>query len=183
MIRNLVVRSVLPVAVLGAVLAGCTSTPGTPTPETTGAATATTGGATSPTTSGAAAGDGLADFDVCAELEGVASALGLTEIERKGAQDCEARYAGRIGVRVKAQPELGVEEFVPGSDSKISDLPLGGHRAKLVTAPLTTSSCAVTIEVTPSSRVDVVSSSPATQEQACEAATKVATAVEPKLPK
>jgi hypothetical protein len=180
--RNLVVRSLLPVAVLGAVLAGCSGTAGTPTPETTGTTAAPTEDTGSSTTSSAPAGDSLADFDTCEALEGVASELGLTRVEKARENSCEARYAERIGVRVIAYPELGVDDFVPGANTQISDLPLGSHKAKRATAPTTDSSCAIVIEITSSSRVDVVGSSPSTQEQACEAATKVATAIEPKLP-
>ncbi|MFT7836201.1 DUF3558 family protein [Saccharothrix sp. BKS2] len=180
MTSKLVVRSALPIVLLGAVLAGCSGTPGTPSPETTGTAP-TQDGPTSTTTS-APAGAALADFDACAELERIAPELGLTQVEEQGDRDCQARYDGRVGVRVKAWPELGTDEYVGGSASEISDVTVGGHRAKRITAPVTTSSCAITIEITPTSRVDVLSSSPATQEQACEAATKVATAIEPQLP-
>ncbi|QQQ76174.1 DUF3558 family protein [Saccharothrix sp. 6-C] len=179
--RNPVVRSVLSAAVLGLVLAGCSDTPGTPTAATTTTATATED--TDPTTTSAAAGGDLADFDPCAELEAVASSLGVTEVEEDGVQECKGRYAGTISVRVKAFPELGVEDYVPGPNSKISGLPIGGHQAKRVTAPASSSSCAVTVAITSSSRVDFVASANASLDEACEAATKVATAVEPKLPK
>lgn len=182
MTRNLVVRSVVSIAVLGAVLTGCSGTSGTARPETTGAATTATED-TAPTTTSAPTAAGLADFDACGELEGVASQLGLTSIEEDGTQECKARYAGNVAVRVKAFPELGIEEYVPGPSSQVSDVPLGSHKAKRITAPSSSSSCAVTVEISSSSRVDFVASANASLDQACEAATKVATAVEPKLPK
>ncbi|WP_447004706.1 hypothetical protein ACRAKI_34845 [Saccharothrix isguenensis] len=109
--------------------------------------------------------------------------LGLTEIKEDGVKECVARYGGKLVVRIKAFPELGIADYVPGPNSQISDLPLGGHKAKRVTAPASSSSCAVTIEITPSSRVDVIGSANASLDEACDAATKVATAIEPKLPK
>ncbi|WP_206745048.1 DUF3558 domain-containing protein [Saccharothrix sp. CB00851] len=179
---NLVARSVLAVAVFGAVLAGCSNTPGSPVPETTGATTSAAGDAGSTTTS-APAGDSLADFDACGQLEGVASELGLTAITEDGVRQCKARYAGTVGVLVKAFPELSIEEYVPGANSQITDFPMESHKAKRVTAPASSSSCAVTIEITSSSRVDVVSSARASLDEACDAAAKVATAIEPRLPK
>jgi hypothetical protein len=72
-----------------------------------------------------------------------------------------------------------------GPSSKASDISIGSHKARKVGAPGggTTSSCAVTIEITSKSRLDVVASANASQDEACDAATKLATAVEPKLPK
>ena len=61
--------------------------------------------------------------------------------------------------------------------------PIGSRKAKLVKAPSTKSSCLVAIEVTSTSRVDVGASANASLAEACDAATKVATAIEPKLPK
>lgn len=182
MTGNLVIRALLSVTVLGAVLAGCSDTAGTPSPETTGTTAAPTGDAGTSTTTSAPTGDSLANFDACEALRGVASELGLTRIEEAKAGGCEARHAERTAVRVIPFPELGVEDFVPGPNTQLSDFPMSGHKAKRATAPTTDSSCAIVIEITSSSRVDVAASSPSTQEQACEAATKVATAIEPNLP-
>lgn len=182
--RNLVIRSVLPIAVLGLALAACTSTEGG-NPTAGGSATTTTksSGKTTTTTS-PGGGDSLADFDPCAEMNAVASQLSLVKVEKDGTQECIARWGQTTTVvRVKAFPELGIADYVPGASSKITDTSIGTHKAKKVTAPASSTSCAVTVEVTPKSRVDFVGAATSSQEEACDAAEKLAKAIEPKLPK
>ncbi|NUT54332.1 MAG: hypothetical protein HOV94_44645 [Saccharothrix sp.] len=180
MIKRLSTRVVLAVAVLGAVAAGCgdggttgTATPG-PTTTTTGKAS---GGTT--TTKPSAGGDALADFDSCEALNSVAAQLKLTEIEPDG-EACDAEFSATTSVTVKGQPSLKIDEAV---GKELSDITVGSRRAKLVKAPSSASSCLVTVEVTESSRVDVGASANASLDEACDAATKVATAIEPELPK
>lgn len=183
--RNLVIRSILPIAVLGVVLAGCadkqggTPTAGSDTPATTGTSAKPT------TTSPSGTGADLESFDACAAVQAAAGQLPLTEIEPAGKQSCDAEWGTTVSVGVKAYPTLGVADFVPGSSSQVSDITIGSHKARKVTAPGggTNSSCAVTIEITAKSRVDIVATANASQEEACDAAQKLAEAIEPKLPK
>ncbi|MBP2339625.1 hypothetical protein JOF41_005803 [Saccharothrix coeruleofusca] len=181
--RSPLIRSVLPIVVLGLVLVGCSQEePGAPQPTRGAAPESETAGRT--TTATTSLGGGLlADFDPCVEMNAVAAQVGLTAIEEDGTQECKGRYAGTVSVRVKAFPELGIEDYVPGGSSEISEIALGAHKAKRVTKPASSTSCAVTVEVTTSSRVDVVASANASLDEACKAATDVAAAVEPKLPK
>lgn len=183
--RNLVIRSILSIAVAGLALAGCTSTEGG-NPTAAGGATTTTkdSGKTTTATSPAGGGDSLADFDPCAEMNAVAGQLSLGNIEKDGTQECAARWGQTTtAVRVKAFPELGIADYVPGASSTITDITIGKHKAKKVTAPSSSTSCAVTVEVTSKSRVDFVGAATSSQQEACDAAQKLAEAIEPKLPK
>ncbi|MFI9813024.1 DUF3558 family protein [Saccharothrix variisporea] len=176
------IRSLLPLAVLGVVLAGCSAKEGgTATPGSTAATT--TGTSAKPTTTSAGGGDGLASFDPCAAMKAAAGQVPLTDVENDGKQECKAQYGSTVSVRVKAFPSLGIADVVGGANSKFTEIPVGNHKGRRVTAPVSDSSCAVAIEITPKSRVDVVASANASQDEACDAATKVATAIEPKLPK
>ncbi|MFI9813020.1 DUF3558 family protein [Saccharothrix variisporea] len=177
-------RSILTIAAAALLLAGCTSKePGDPTARSTATTTAASGQST--TTSKPSSGDNLlADYDPCDELNAIASQVSLTEIEEDGRQECKARWGQTTTVvRVKAFPELGIGEIVGGANSKFTDLSIGSHKARKVTAPSSSTSCAVTVEVSAKSRVDVVASATSSQDEACDAAQKVATAIEPKLPK
>ncbi|CAL9668861.1 hypothetical protein SUDANB95_07344 [Actinosynnema sp. ALI-1.44] len=178
------IRSILPIAVLGVVLAGCsekqggTPTAGSDTPTTTGTSAKPT------TTSSSGTGGDLASFDVCAAMQAAAGQFPLTEIEPDGKrQSCNAEWGTSATVGVTAYPTLGVADFVPGPSSQFSDITVGSHKARKVTAPGSASSCAVTIEITSKSRVDVVAIANASQDEACDAAQKLAEAIEPKLPK
>lgn len=177
MITGLSTRVVLALTVLGAVATGC-STGGTATP---GATTTTSTKETSETTTTKApsGGDSLADFDTCGALNSAAAQLNLTEIEADG-KACDAEFSATTSVTIKAQPELAIGAAV---GKELSDITVGSRKAKLVKAPSSESSCLVAIEVTSTSRVDVGASANASQAEACDAATKVATAIEPKLPK
>ena len=180
MIKGLSTRVVLALTVLGAVAAGCT-TGGTPTPGPTGSTSTEQTSKTTTSTKPSAGGDALADFDPCAVLNSVAAQLNLTEIEEEGGDTCLAHYSSTVSFSLSAHPELGIEDAV--SSGEKSDIPVGSRKGKLVKSPTTKSSCLVAIEVTPTSRVDVGASANASLDEACEAATKVAEAIEPKLPK
>lgn len=180
MIKGLSARVALSLAVLGAVATGC-STGGTATPEPTSKPVAT--GETSKgttTTKPAGGGDALADFDPCEALNAVASQLNLTNIEATDDKECLADYSATVSIGFTKQPELAIGDAVGGEKSNID---IGSRNAVLVKTPTTKSSCLVTVEVTPTSRVDVAASADASLDEACDAATQVATAVEPKLPK
>lgn len=180
MIKGLSARVVLSLTVLGAVVTGCT-TDGTATPgPTTSATTEQTATGTTATTKPSGGGDSLADFDSCEVLNSVAAQLNLTEVEEESRGACGAVASPGSGVTIKAQPELAIADAV--GDGKKSDISIGPRKARLVEAPGTNKSCLVAVEVGPTSRVDVVASS-RSLETSCELVTKVATAIEPKLPK
>lgn len=179
MIKGLSTRVVLALTVLGAVATGCT-TGGTATPGPTGSTSTERTSKATTSTKPSTGGDTLADFDPCAVLNSVAAQLNLTEIEKEGGDTCLANYSSTVSFSLAAHPDLGIEEAVGGEKS---DIPVGSRKGKLVKTPTTKSSCLVAIEVTPTSRVDVGASANASLDEACEAATKIATAVEPKLPK
>ncbi|ONI82402.1 hypothetical protein ALI22I_40610 [Saccharothrix sp. ALI-22-I] len=173
-------RVVLSLAVLGAVVTGCT-TGGTATPGSTGSTTTDQASKTTTSAKPSDAGDSLADFDSCAALNSVASQLNLSNIEEVDEKECGADYSATVSFGLTKQPELAIGDAV--GDGKKSDISVGSHKAKLVEAPGSRTSCLVAVEVGPTSRVDVIASSNNSLEAACEAATKVATAIEPKLPK
>ncbi|MEV8444136.1 DUF3558 family protein [Actinosynnema sp. NPDC051121] len=177
MIKVLSARVVLVSAVLGLVVTGCT-TEGTPTPGAGSATTEKTVETTTTSTKASGSGDTLADFDACETLKSAAG-LQLTEIEADG-QACDAEFSATTSVTVKGQPSLKIDDAV---GKERSDITVGSRKAKLVKAPSSESSCLVAIEVTATSRVDVGASANASQAEACEAATKVAEAIAPKLPK
>jgi hypothetical protein len=184
LISSSVTRCVLPLAVVGLALVGCsTGETGNPSAETKTTTSAANTSEKPTSSSTPASGSSLAAYKPCDELTSVAGPLGLTGIEEDGTQECKARYPSTVAVRVKAFPQLGIKDYVPGASSEISDVPVGSHKAKRVTKPASSTSCAITIEVSSTSRVDVVASANASLDEACEAANKVATAIEPKLPK
>lgn len=173
MIGGLRTRAVVPLAVLGAV--GCSSAE--PGEARAGATGPTSTERPSETTT--AVGDPLADFDSCEVLNSVAAQLNLTEVEADG-QACGAEFSATASVSIKAEPDLAIGEAVGRT---VSDISVGPRKGKLAEAPASSSSCLVAVEVTPTSRVDVAASADASLQEACDAATKVATAIEPKLPR
>lgn len=175
-------RLVLPLALLGLALAGCgTGTGGTPSPATT--TTTATSKASPTTTSGGSSSGSLASFDTCKALQDVASQFSLTDIEEEGTQQCGAQFSPTVGVGLKAWPSKGIADATGAGNQKISDISIGSRKAKLIERGASDTLCAVAVEVTKSSRVDVIASANASLAEACDAAQKVATAIEPKLPK
>ncbi|MGM1061073.1 hypothetical protein [Saccharothrix sp. Mg75] len=172
-------RVLLAFAVVAAVATGCTTEePGDPTPG--GTASSTTGNAVETTTSTpATGGDVFAGFDACDVLESVAGQVSLTEIEPDG-DACDAILGTTNAVSLKPEPDLKIDEAV-GKD--VSSISVGSRDAKLVKAPASDTSCLVAIEVTPTDRVDIASSDNTSLDKACDAATRVANAIEPTLPK
>lgn len=183
MIRSSATRLVLPLVVFGVVVSGCsTNEPGTPSPGTN-TATSASETDTPPTSTSAGSGASLATYKPCDELNAVASQLGLTSIAEDGTQECKARYATTVAVRVKAFRDIGLDKVEGGPNAVFSDTSVGSRKAKLVKKAFSDSACAVALQVTANSRVDVVASANISLDEACDAATKVATAIEPKLPK
>ncbi len=177
------IRSVLPIAVVGLVLAGCTSkTPGEA--SSSGGATTTTTSAAPTTTSASSGGDKLANFDPCAELNAVASQFSLTRVEKKSAEHCAARWGQTTtAVGIIVFPSLGVTDVVPGANTTTTDTKVGSRQTKRLEKATTTTDCAFAVEVTPKSRVDFFASTTGSSSEACDVAKQLAEAVEPKLPK
>ncbi|MFD5828488.1 DUF3558 family protein [Lentzea sp. NPDC060358] len=170
-------RVVLPVVVLGFALTGCSS-------HEPGKATA---GDSPPTTSGSApapssGSSGIAAVEPCSLLKSEDMAkLGLTPAERVDANSCQWRTPDRTLVRLNTYPALGMKDIVPGPQSELSDLEVGTHKAKLIKKSLTSTACAMSIELTSSSRVDI-NATGMKLEATCPAVQIVAEAIEPNLP-
>ena len=107
--------------------------------------------------------------------------LNLSNLEKADEKECGAEFPSRGYLALRKQPELAIADAV--GDGKKSDIPIGSHKARVVEAPASKNSCLVTVEVAPTSRVDVTAVSNTSGADACEVATKVVTAIEPKLPK
>ncbi|MFC5058061.1 DUF3558 family protein [Saccharothrix xinjiangensis] len=175
-------RPVLVLSLAALALVGCsTNEPGNPTSGTTTDA-ATTSKGSSPTTTSAAGGSPLADFDPCAEMEALSGQLNLTGIEEDGSQECFARYSSEVGVIAKVFLDLPLDEAGKGPNAEVSDTSVNGREAKLVRRAASDTACAVAIGVG-SDRFDIVASANASLDQACDAATTLAEALEPQLPK
>lgn len=174
-------RTVSSIVLVGLALTSCSGEAGNPSAETT-TTTTTTRSAVETTSSSSESGSSLAGFKPCPVLESIASQLGLTEIEEADSSSCDAVYSDSVSVRLDVYPDQGLADYSPGPNSVISDTNVGTRKAKLVEKALTSSSCAVAVEVSASSRVDIAASADASLDEACRAATDVATAVEPKLP-
>ncbi|RKT51526.1 subtilisin inhibitor-like [Saccharothrix australiensis] len=184
--RNPVIRSVLPIAVVGLVLAGCTTKdPGSATPGGGSTSTTTkTSEKSTATSEPSGGGDKLARFDACAELNAVASRFSLSRVEKDGARGCTARWGQTTtAVGVKAFPEVGLSGATGGSSARISDTTVGSRKAKRVEAGLTDVSCLIAVEVNATSRVDFYATSTTSVEESCDTAKQLAEAIEPKLPK
>lgn len=107
--------------------------------------------------------------------------LGLgdgTEEKVGRARSCQWQKSGSHATTVGIFDDLGLKDVVSKSETK--PLTMGKHKAVQATGGA--SSCAVAIEVTESSRVDVLSAANGDVEKACEFAKQAAKLVEPKLP-
>ncbi len=113
----------------------------------------------------------------------MAGQVPLTEIEKEGSTGCGARYGTTVSLGLKTFLDIGLKEVSGGSNAEFSDTTIGSRKAKLVKKAYSDSACAVAIEVSATSRVDVVASANISLDEACAAANAVATAIEPKLPK
>jgi hypothetical protein len=175
------------VAALGGVLLGCAGKEvGSPQPQSTASVGSTPPDQTSTMTSvsrSSSNDDSISNLDACGLLtDAEVAQLGLTNVQKGGVSGCDAKYPERVTVGITVRPSLGLGDFQLGQFAKPFDISLGKHKAKRVEGAVSKSSCAVAIAVTEKSRVDVFASSNADPQQACDAAMKVATAVEPKLP-
>lgn len=179
MIKGLSARVVLPLVLLGAVATGCT-TGGTATPGTT-ASTSTDRTSETTSTKPSSGGSSLADFDTCEALNAVAPQLGLTEIVPDD-DECDAEFNATTSVKLTARPDQSIAD-VATTTGQLSDTKVGARKARLLKGSTTDESCLIAVEVGSKSRVDIAGSSNNSQADSCDAVTKVATAIEPKLPK
>ncbi|WP_158847023.1 DUF3558 family protein [Saccharothrix deserti] len=166
--------------VFGAVATGCT-TGGTATPGTTGS-TPTEQTSDTTSTKPSTGGGSLADFDTCGALNAVAPQLNLTEITPDDADKCDAEFSPTTSVALQIWPDKGLADVVT-TTGEVSSTTVGSRKATMLKGSTTDESCLIAVEVTATSRVDVVGSSNNSQADSCDAVTKVATAIEPKLPK
>lgn len=191
--RYSVRRKVLHAMTLAALLAGvvaCSSeTPGDATPGGDGGTdvqipTEGGGGSSEPpettteTESGSPA-DELAPCDLLTSDEQSSLSLGAAvEEDLGGARSCEWQASGSHLVRVDIWNDLGID----GVKSKTTPEPktVGSHDAMQYTGELGV--CAVALELTETSRVDVVSVAGGDVPKACTIANQAAKLVEPKLP-
>ncbi|WP_189223949.1 DUF3558 family protein [Saccharothrix coeruleofusca] len=168
---------------MGLALVSCSDgEAGDASPVSTTTTTTDAGGATS-STSKQASGNALESIDPCEVLNSVASQFNLTRIEEGDSDSCAADYSKTVTVQFDIHADRRLADYRPEPTSELSDTSVGGRKAKLVKKALTSSSCAVAVEVSATSRFDVFASANASLDEACDAATKVAAAVEPKLPK
>ncbi|MBP2339615.1 hypothetical protein JOF41_005793 [Saccharothrix coeruleofusca] len=168
---------------LGVGLAGCGGEQGNPSAASTTAVTGTSTNASIPSVSSTSGGTSLAGFDPCGPFNDVAGRFGLTEIEEADSTSCDAEYSKSVSIRLDVHLDSGIADYNLLPDAEPSDTQVGSRKAKLVKKTLSASSCAVAMEVTTSSRIDVVATANVSLDEACDAVTKVAAAVEPKLPK
>lgn len=198
MSRNIVSRSVLVVSVTAATLlglVGCTdSTQGTATPSTSDITSTTSSSGTSskpgkPTTSTSDSPDSaLADVRPCSLL--TASSASAMKVSGKGSEDRLGK--GRLcqwiipaeSVRDQATlsiaifDTLGLKDIV--AKGEVKSIPkIGSHEARQFTG--VAESCVFSLEVGPSTRVDV-SGTAISFDKGCEVATAAVKLVEPELP-
>jgi uncharacterized protein DUF3558 len=181
-----VTRSVVVIAALGLVAMGCTrEETGNPAPETSTPKSSTSTAVPSASSPSSGSGNVLSSFDPCKVLATVAGQFSLTEIAESTKGLCGAEYGvvAGVSVSIKAWPDLGYKDAKGGPNAEFSETTIGSSKAEVVRKGSSSSSCLVAVEVTPTSRVDFMSSANASLDDACAAATALATAVEPTLPK
>jgi uncharacterized protein DUF3558 len=180
--------SVTALLALVTLVAGCTSvTQGNP--STTRSTETTPGGSTS-TSNSSTADDPLAGIDPCTLLgAAIISTNQLTQGQTRpepGARTCSwDKNADSSGpgytVSIGIYDHAGLDKL-NATDFTVTDYPVGQHQGRLSKDPAG-HTCAVSIGITGTTRVDVVGiDGGGRQEQACTVATLVAPSVEQKLP-
>ena len=182
--------TVLPLAVLAALASGavaCSSTPGNPVPSEE--SSTPTSGSERPTrstsTSRADSGTGpLTGIDPCSLLpESAASQLGLGQGASRdilGSPACRWVVSGSHTTDVVIFDDLGLKDLVATGGRQ--DLPPIGGRQAVQSFGAGGNTCAITLDVTESSRVDVQTTAGTDKDKACEVSLQVARLVEPQLP-
>ncbi|GLZ31435.1 hypothetical protein Lesp02_36230 [Lentzea sp. NBRC 105346] len=130
-------------------------------------------------------GGDLASVKKPCDLLKAADATNLfpTSPENLDANSCQARDAKDVLVRFNLYRDKGLKDITPvNPQAELSDTTVGAHKAKLIKKAVTSTACAVTIEVSAISRVDVVGTGGRTLDVSCDSAMAVAKAIEPNLP-
>lgn len=194
--RRLAVLPLIAAAVFG--LAACnnsTSGTGTPAPDTGGGSGATSvdtgaGGGGSPSSSSSGTASGLADLQPCNLLS--ASTLSTYQLTKTGSENdsdvrtcgwqksVDANGNGGYSVGVDIRGSQGLKDVV-SSGYTVTDDAVGSHQGKQLQASIG-GTCAVSIGVTDSSRVDVHVNGAGDTAQMCQLANNLAKVVEPQLP-
>lgn len=100
-----------------------------------------------------------------------------------GARKCQWLIPGGNGVfSADLRNSQGLKDIVVGSGT-LSDQRVGDHPGKALKEDGGTGTCMIVIGITESSRVDVLGSYKADTAKACDLAMRVATLIEPRLPK
>ncbi|GGP56480.1 DUF3558 family protein [Saccharothrix coeruleofusca] len=181
LVRTTAARTTALLMLAGLALVSCSGEDGTPSPATT-TTTAVTASTTRPTST-SSTGNALGSVDPCEAFDSNASRLGLTQVEEDDSDSCTATYSDSVTLGLDIHPDKGLADFVPQAATELSDTQVGSRKAKLAKKAFTSSSCAVVIEISATSRIDVFASADASLDEACEAVTKVVVAIEPNLPK
>ncbi|GAA2668536.1 MULTISPECIES: DUF3558 family protein [Actinosynnema] len=141
------------------------------------------GGSTSAaqSSSSAAPSDSLTSCEILTEL-------GLTDVKKRtggaaSTDGCTAKDAQSVQVQLNIFPTLGLSDYQPGPASQISDTTVGTRKAKLVKEAVSQLDCVVAVEISPTSRADVMAYSIKSLDEACKSAEALAKSVEPALPK
>jgi len=186
-VRRKALLAMLAAVLLGIV--GCSSeTPGAATPGEdgeTGVQIPTNGGGgstESPETSETETGSPADDLEPCDLLSsGEQSSLSLGPGEEKtlaGARSCTWQASGSHTVGTDIWDNLGIEDVE--STTEPEPKTIGSHNAMQYVGELGV--CAVALELTDTSRVDVISVAGGDVAKACTIANQAAELVEPKLP-
>ncbi|WP_143760959.1 hypothetical protein [Actinosynnema mirum] len=107
----------------------------------------------------------------------------MTNVEKSSdGEDCKGDLPEVRSVMIQIYPDLGLAEHNPGSQGVVSDIDVNGRPGKLVEKALTKFDCAVVLELTKTSRVDIFTSASVTNDS-CAVAQQIAKAIEPDLPR
>ncbi|ATE56992.1 hypothetical protein CNX65_29960 [Actinosynnema pretiosum] len=113
----------------------------------------------------------------------MASEFSVTNVERSSdGEDCKGDLPEVRSVTIQVYSDLGLAQHNPGTQGVVTDIDVNGRPGKLVEKALTKFDCAVVLELTETSRVDVFASASVTNDS-CSVAQRIATAIEPDLPR
>lgn len=177
---NTLLKKIIAFTLLTGALVACTSNEaGQARPD----ATTSSSPQSSPSTSQAGSTDQLLRLDTCETLENLAGQLPITAIKAFGEESCGGRYDGNVGFQFTKFPTMGLADYKTDPESEVSPTTIAGRTAQLTRKTVASSTgCAMSIEITESSRVDIVGSYYASLDETCAAVTALATAIAPNLP-
>lgn len=177
---NTLLKKIIAFTLLSGALVACTSSEkGQARPDTTANSSPQTSSPTSQTGNA----DQLIQLDLCETLDNLSGQLPITAIKAFGEESCGGRYDGNVGFQFAKFPTMGLADYVTDPESKVSSTTIAGRTAQLTRRTVASSTgCAMSIEITESSRVDIVGSYYASLDETCAAVTAIAEAVAPSLP-